>query len=125
MRTPRTKIRRKEDEKGILRLTETTQTPPKSSDSCTQENNENNNNNNQQNIRILLLHFTNYNSESNPFPQTHKSKRRQNKTHQFLKFDSNVIELNSNLIEEKNVMQIGTKGIENMLVLYRIYGVEK
>lgn len=37
---------------------------------------------NQQNLRILLLHFTNYNSESNPFAQTHKSKRRQNKPHQ-------------------------------------------
>jgi hypothetical protein len=81
MRTPRTKMRRKEDKKGILRLTKTTQTPPKSSDSCTQEDNENNN---QQNLRILLLHFTNYNSESNPFPQTHKSKRRQNKPHQSL-----------------------------------------
>jgi hypothetical protein len=80
MRTPRTKIRRKEDKKEILRLTET---PPKSSDSCTQEDNENNNNN-QQNLRILLLHFTNYNSESNPFAQTYKSKRRQNKPHQSL-----------------------------------------
>jgi hypothetical protein len=79
MRTPRTKIRRKEDKKGILGLTEITQTPPKSSDSCTQEHNKNNN---QQNLRILLLHFTNYNSESNPFPQTHRSKRRQNKPHQ-------------------------------------------